>query len=197
MALVGGAVVASSIWVPAPAWAHGGLSGPSDNVATFLVIGAIVVIFTWLRLRGRDLDRARRRMLPAMPAAAALMVVAAVLTPTFVSTKPSKNRPATAARLQILSPAPGAHTGQNVDVKLALRGGKVVPQAEVLPPKLPSDQGHIHVRLDGNLISMSYGLDEKLTNLSPGPHAVQAEYVAVDHAPFKNDVVATVLFTVD
>ena len=191
------AVTAAQMALATPAWAHGGLSGPADNVATLLVIAALVVLFTWLRLRKKPLSTNRRRALPALPAAAAVLVGLAVVTPSFVRTTPSKKRPVTAARLSIVSPQPGSHTGSTVDVKLALSGGKIVPQLEVLPAKLPTDQGHIHVRLDGNIVSMAYGLDEKLTNLSPGPHAIQVEYVAVDHAPFQNDVVATVLFTVD
>lgn len=191
------ACTATQVAIATPAWAHGGLNGPADNVATLLVIAALVVLFTWLRLRKRPLSTGRRRALPALPAAAVVLVGLAVVTPSFVRTTPSKKRPLTAARLRILSPAAGAHTGADVDVKLSLTGGRVVPEQQVLPVKLPGDQGHIHVRLDGNIVSMAYSLDQKLTNLSPGPHAVQAEFVAVDHAPFQNDVVATVLFTVD
>ena len=49
---------------------------------------------------------------------------------------------------------------------------------------LRGDQGHIHVRVDGKNVQMSYGTDLALTKLAPGPHTVQAEYVAVDHQPF-------------
>ena len=192
------AALAASLLLAEPAWAHGGLSGPADNVATVLVIAAAIVFLTWNRLRrNKELTGRRRLLLPALPVAAGGLVALAVITPSFVSTSPSKNRPLTAARLQILSPVSGSHAGPTVDVKLALRGASIVPQANVLPPKLPANQGHIHVRLDGNLISMTYGLDEQLHDLSPGPHVVQAEFVAVDHAPFKNPVVATATFTVD
>lgn len=38
------------------------------------------------------------------------------------------------------------------------------------------------------------GLTEDLHGLGPGPHSVRAEFVAADHAPFKNPVVAAVAF---
>lgn len=194
---VGALAVGISLAVPAPAWAHSALDGPADDLATLLVVAALIVLFTWMRLRRRQLEPRRRRLLPALPAAAVSLVILATMTPTFIRTTPSKTRPATTARLRILSPASGAHTGSNVDVKLQLTGARIVPEAQVLPRKLPSDQGHIHVRLDGNIVSMAYSTDQKLPSLSPGPHVVQAEFVAVDHGPFKNPVTATVFFTVD
>ena len=53
----------------------------------------------------------------------------------------------------------------------------------------------MHVSVDGKLVSMTYGLTQHL-QLDPGHHAVQAEFVAADHAPFKNRVIAAVLFEV-
>jgi hypothetical protein len=103
------------------------------------------------------------------------------------------NRPTSAARLEILSPAPNAVTGPDLTIQLALTGGTIVPAAT---GPLRGDQGHIHVSVDGKLISMAYGTTQDLHGLTPGPHSMQAEYVATDHAPFKNRVVAGVLFTV-
>ena len=102
-------------------------------------------------------------------------------------------RPTTPARLQILAPTPNETTGQNVTVKLDLIGAKVVPQTT---GPLRTDEGHVHVSLDGQLVSMAYGTDQELPNLSPGKHSLQAEFVAVDHAPFANKVVRGVLFDV-
>ena len=107
----------------------------------------------------------------------------------------SKERPSTDARLEIVSPAPSAVTGPNVELKINLTGASVLPAEQVTGP-LRGDQGHIHVKVDGNLVQMAYGTDLPLTNLTPGPHTVQAEFVAVDHQPFKNPPVTAVVFQV-
>jgi hypothetical protein len=102
-------------------------------------------------------------------------------------------RPTTPARLQIVAPTPNETTGPNVTVKLDLIGAKIVPQTT---GPLRPDEGHIHVSLDGKLVSMAYGTEQDLPNLAPGPHSLQAEFVATDHAPFANRVLAAVLFNV-
>jgi hypothetical protein len=43
---------------------------------------------------------------------------------------------------------------------------------------------------------MAYSTTQELKGLTPGPHSVQVEFVAIDHLPFRNRVVAAVLFTV-
>jgi hypothetical protein len=104
-------------------------------------------------------------------------------------------RPTTSAQLQILSPTPNEVTGPNVKLQFRLIGATVVPPA-VVKGKLRGDEGHIHVFLDNRLISMTYGLSQQLTDLTPGNHALAAEFVAVDHLPFRNRVRTGVLFRV-
>ena len=50
--------------------------------------------------------------------------------------------------------------------------------------------------VDGKLIVMSYGLSTEVTGLSPGVHVLQGEFVANDHLPFADRVLAAVIFTV-
>lgn len=102
-------------------------------------------------------------------------------------------RPTTTARLQTVEPTPNEVTGPDVTVKVKLIGAKVVSSTT---GKLRGDRGHIHLSLDGKLVSMAYGTTQQLPGLKPGPHSLQAEFVASDHAPFANRVVAAVLFTV-
>lgn len=135
-------------------------------------------------------------MLLLFPAGAAALVLAAVATPTFVRTTPSKNRPITTASLAIVSPAAGATTGPDVTVKLRLTGGQVVAPTNVVATRLPNNKGHIHVLVDGKLVSMAYGLEQPIKGLSAGPHVIEVEFVALDHAPFRNPVRAAVPFTV-
>jgi hypothetical protein len=107
----------------------------------------------------------------------------------------SPGRPETSATLQILAPAPNAVTGTDVDLRLRLRHAQVVPASQV-GGKIRPDRGHIHVSVDGQIIAMYYGVVQKIPGLSPGQHTIQAEFVASDHAPFSNRVVAAVTFEV-
>ena len=102
-------------------------------------------------------------------------------------------RPATPARIRIVAPTPNQETGPNVTVEVELIGAREVPQqsGEVKP-----DEGHIHIMLDGAVVAMTYGDSQTFSNLTPGQHSVQVDFVAVDHVPFRNRVTAGVLFTV-
>jgi hypothetical protein len=105
----------------------------------------------------------------------------------------SKPRPVTPARLAITAPAPNEVTGPDVALRLDLVGGTIVPQTS---NRLTPTEGHVHLYVDSKLVSMTYGLTEDLKGLAPGPHSLRAEFVAADHAPFKNAVVAAVLIRV-
>ena len=104
-------------------------------------------------------------------------------------------RPSTAAKLTIVSPTPNQVTGPDVTVEFQVTGGTVLPPAQATGP-LRGDQGHIHVSIDGKLVQMAYATHAQLNGLTPGPHALQATWVATDHLPFTNPVVAGVLFQV-
>jgi hypothetical protein len=43
---------------------------------------------------------------------------------------------------------------------------------------------------------MNYGLTDTISNLTPGPHLLQVEFVATDHAPFDPRVIAVTSFQV-
>ncbi|HEX2736974.1 MAG TPA: hypothetical protein VHP57_02445 [Acidimicrobiia bacterium] len=107
----------------------------------------------------------------------------------------SAARPTTAARLRIVEPTANQVTGPDVTLKFDLIGARVVPSNKVSGP-LHGNQGHIHVSIDGKLVSMAYGTTQDLHGLKPGKHLLQAEFVATDHRPFKNRVITAVLFTV-
>ena len=104
-------------------------------------------------------------------------------------------RPTTRAHLEIVAPAPNAESGPDVELRMRLSGAKVVSGTRT-GGTLRSDRGHIHVRVDGALVAMPYGLTQAIPQLTPGPHTIQAEFVAVDHLPFANRVLSVVSFTV-
>jgi len=107
---------------------------------------------------------------------------------------PSANaRPFTPARIQIISPTPNEVSGPDVTVQVKLVGAhEVQPSAGTVRP----DEGHIHVSLDGTVVAMAYSTTQELNGLSPGPHSVQVEFVAIDHMPFRNRVIAAMIFSV-
>ena len=176
-----------------PVYAHGGLSAGADNVATILVIAAVIVL-AWFRIVQRRTPKPERPpWLFGLPVLAALLIVAAVATPSFVRTTEAKKRPATTARIVVLSPVQGATTGRKVAVKLDLIGARLAPLDALVTGKLPTNRGHIHLTLDRQLLmipTLDYTLD-----VSPGPHTLTAEFAAMDHGSFDPPVVAAVTFT--
>jgi hypothetical protein len=126
----------------------------------------------------------------------ALLAIGALLVPLAAACGGSgSGRPSTPATLQILAPAPNAETGPNVDLRLKLDHAQVVPATQV-GGKIRPDRGHIHVSVDGQITQMYYGVHQTVPNLTPGSHTILAEFVASDHAPFSNRVVAAVTFRV-
>lgn len=96
------------------------------------------------------------------------------------------------ASLAIDEPSPGATLEEGkVRVRLTLTGGRVIPDTTT---RLGPDEGHIHLTLDGKVISMAYGVQQEIT-VTKGPHVLQAEFVANDHLPFEPRVITTVTFT--
>jgi len=106
----------------------------------------------------------------------------------------SVTRPASTATLTIVSPTPNESvTGPNVHVVIGLEGATIVSATTT---DIRPDQGHIHLYVDNNLVSMNYGTTQDLP-AAPGTHILHAEFVAADHVPFNPRVVtANVIFTV-
>jgi hypothetical protein len=107
---------------------------------------------------------------------------------------PSGARPSSTAKLAILSPKSGSVLhGSTVDVRLSLKDAHIVRATST---NLQPDEGHVHLILDGKLISMNYQLNNQITGVSPGHHLLQAEFVANDHFPFDPRVIAVSSFEV-
>jgi hypothetical protein len=99
---------------------------------------------------------------------------------------PRAKRIASTAKMSIVEPAQGAQiTGPRMRVVINLEGGKIVPEAT---KDIKPDEGHMHLSLDGQLATMTYGLDQEI-EVTPGRHILQAEYVAGDHAPFNPRII--------
>ena len=114
-------------------------------------------------------------------------------------TVPAVVRPSSPAELAIVEPAAGASVGQDVTVVIDLQEAEII---EEVSTDLDPREGHMHLKLDGETITILGGLEERLADLvggtlEPGPHLLEAEFVAADHGPFEPRVVATVNFTVE
>ena len=106
---------------------------------------------------------------------------------------PSSRRPRSTATLSILKPAPGTTvSSRKLEVQLRLTGATITPETST---NLKPDRGHIHLILDGRVVSMTYGLDQ-VVQVTAGDHLLQAEFVATDHFPFNPRVVTSATFTV-
>jgi hypothetical protein len=174
--------------------AHIGIPGLAPVIAmTLFLIGLGAAIFAYWFSQTR-----RNSMGKAVGIGVGIFALGCLglgtAVPLLIHATPTFKRPTTAARLQILSPTPGEvlkGDPASVPVNLQLEGGKVVPFSSL---HLVPDEGHIHLYLDGSLVSMT-GLESQIS-ASPGQHLLRAEFVAVDHGPFQPRVTATVTFQV-
>lgn len=103
-------------------------------------------------------------------------------------------RPASTATLTIISPKIGAVvTGSTVTVKVDLQGAKIVTTTST---NLQPDEGHLHVILDDQLVTMTAQTETTIPGVAPGHHILKVEFVANDHGPFFPNVVAVSSFEV-
>jgi hypothetical protein len=175
---------------PALVLAHVGTCTSAEAASTIGVSGGLAILLFRPWRRAATLTTRLTRL--ALPVLLAVTVTLTGCGGSKAKTS-STNRPTTAARLQIVQPTANQVTGANTDLVMNLIGARVVQPAK---GTLRGDEGHIHVSLDGQLVSMTYGTSQPLTNLKPGQHIIQAEFVAIDHLPFKDRKIAAVIFTV-
>jgi hypothetical protein len=169
---------------------------PGDGVGLLFVAGA--ALFGVMSFAMFDSDREgppHRGLATGAAVACGVCVVCAYLFP-LVILKPTQARvrPSATARVEILSPRPGElfrGDPASVTVQLRLVGGRVVATSAKVEPNV----GHVHVYLDGKLVSMAPGVLERL-DVKPGTHELRAEFVAGDHGPFNPPVQASVSFRV-
>ena len=108
-------------------------------------------------------------------------------------------RPASTGKLKFLAPKQGSSIARdNVRVRLELTGAHVSHESS---GAVTPDAGHIHLALDGRVLTLMAGLDVVLSELpdaeeiASGPHILEAEFVAMDHGVFDPRVIAQVTFT--
>jgi Family of unknown function (DUF6130) len=179
--------------------AHAG--NADESLAIFMVFVALWVGWTgWSRLKGTGFPRLPRSAAFGLLGVAGVILVTsavvprALLGPKASAAPPSGPRPSSTATIAFRSPTPGQRVvGDELEVLLTLRGGTIT---EATTSAVTPDVGHIHLSLDGQLVSMTFGTVQvlDLRGVAPGRHTLQAEFVAADHAPFDPRVETTVTF---
>lgn len=180
--------------------AHAG--AVDESLSVVLVFAGLWVGWVgWSRLKGRGFPRLPTGGAVAFVVAGVALALSAAFvpralfpaTPATMATA-SGPRPSSTATLSFTQPRPEAMAGDaQLDVVLDLQGGRI---AEAASTDLTPDTGHIHLSLDGEPVSMTYGLVQAvdLGSVPAGEHTLQAEFVAADHAPFSPRVMTTVRF---
>ncbi len=179
--------------------AHAGAADESFGVV-LLVAGLWVGWIAVSRIRGRSFPRIPLTAAWAGVSLALILVAGAAVIPARVFPRTGATataggpRPASTASIAIERPAAGADvTSQDLEVVLRLDGGTIV---DATSTDLAPDTGHVHLSIDGTVVSMTTGLVQSvsLRALDPGEHTLLAEFVAADHAPFDPRVTASVTF---
>jgi hypothetical protein len=83
--------------------------------------------------------------------------------------------------------------GPTVEVAVELTGATLI---EEVTTDISPDEGHVHLSLDGETISLLAGLEETIKRVEPGTHLLEVEFVAGDHGPFEPRVLQSVTFEV-
>ncbi|MFY9586056.1 MAG: hypothetical protein WAT66_01230 [Actinomycetota bacterium] len=110
--------------------------------------------------------------------------------PTSSPSPSVSSRPASTAKLTIVSPTPGQVVStEGVIVKVSLEGATLAKQASTT---LRPDQGHVHLLVDAKTITLLGALEVSTGPLTPGPHLIEVEFAANDHGPFNPRVLAQV-----
>ena len=143
----------------------------------------------------RSVGPMRRRIMTLVAAASLLAACGSDAANTSDTTSsPAADRPASTATVAIARPAQDQVVrGTEAPLEVTLDGGEIVPQTST---DLQPDQGHLHVILDDELVTMTATTDSTLHDLTPGHHLLKVEFVATDHAPFDPRVIAAVSFQV-
>jgi hypothetical protein len=176
--------------------AHAGT--PDELVAELMLTGGGLMVWAGTsRLRNRGFPKLTRWAAWLLLAGAAGLLVAALFVRTWLRPPaPAAIRPASVASLSIGEPAPGQVVkGAFLRVSVDLADARIVPTSTT---KLTSDTGHLHLSIDGRLLSMSGNNASRITlpiaELGPGPHRLVVEFVAADHGPFDPRVRTSVTF---
>ena len=183
--------------------AHAG--GADETLSVVLLFAGLWIGWAgWSRLKGKGFPRLPIRGAYGLIGVGIALAISAAVVPRMIfgptlappAASPAAVRPSSTAAIGFSRPSPGVTVrGDTLEVVMTLTGGTIV---DATSTTLTPDTGHVHLSVDHELVSMTYGLVQEipLAGLAPGPHTLEAEDVAADHGPFDPPVTATADFTI-
>lgn len=182
-----------------PLLAHG--TGADESMSLVMLFAGIWVGWIgWSCLRGTGFARLPHWGAWGLIGVAATLMITATFVPRMLigpvvpTAVPGAPRPSSPAKLSFVSPKPAAkESGDTMTVQMNLQNATLTPLTTTV---ITPDTGHIHLSLDGTLISMSGDTLQvlDLRNVAPGKHTLTADFVAADHLPFDPPVTTSVTF---
>ena len=182
-----------------PVLAHA--SGADETMSLVMLFAGIWVGWIgWSRLRGTGFPRLPRWGAWATIGVAATLVITATFVPRMIvgtgipTAVAGAPRPSSPAILTFVDPRRNAKvSGDDMTVRMDLQNATLTP---LTTTAITPDTGHIHLSMDGTLISMSGDTLQviDLRNVTPGEHTLTADFVAADHLPFNPPVTSSVTF---
>lgn len=173
---------------PSVALAHPGHGEHlSRGQAIALLAGSALVIVGMLLLGARGLSRGWWRWVPVGLLGLGFFTSSVGVLAFPLLQGPCRGRPATAARLEVRRPQDGGTLRSPVPVEVAIVGGRLAPAGALANRP---DEGHLHISVDGQLVSM-IGQQDQAIHVPLGRHRITVEFVANDHAVFCPPVSAT------
>jgi hypothetical protein len=176
--------------------AHAG--GTDESLAIVMLFAAIWTGWIgWTRLHGNGFPRVPLAGAYGLLGVAGVLVVTSAFVPRALlgpKTARGTTRPASTATIAFLRPREHERVnGSEMNVVLDLKGGTIV---QATTTSIAPDTGHVHLLLDGALVSMTFGTEQvvDLSGVLAGPHTLTADFVAADHLPFAPPVTASVDF---
>lgn len=148
--------------------AHG-LGGGSGPEIELLAVAVAMIVFAVL------VDIQKRMKLIAGGIGVAALLGAFFFNPGGTAQAPSD------VAISITNPVDNEVVPANKElaVEVDLDNAELTNETEGTDPRL----GHIHIYVDGSVVSMPTTLDTKI-ELEPGKHTLMAEFVAADHSRF-------------
>ncbi len=114
--------------------------------------------------------------------------------PAATGSPTAYDRPSSPATVTILTPTNGEVVhGSTVPIRVSLKGAKIVRATST---NIVPTEGHLHVYVDNQIVSMNFSTTGTIGDVKPGLHVLRVEFVASDHLPFDPRVFTAVTFQV-
>lgn len=169
--------------------AHSFGEGGPEIEFLILAAGMVVLAITFF------LQKTTKPQVPLFLLIGAVAVIAGAFA--FEGDAPTGSAGSTEATVAISAPAEGevVPAGEPLRLAVELSGGTLIEASSSSDP----NAGHLHVYLDGGLVSMPSVTDPAIPaeQMTPGEHEIKVEFTQADHRSFEPRVLASVTVTAE